>query len=93
MTQRYAQHYPESFRDGVDALEAGLWVSTNLAQSIGVNPSVETLWDSHTSYLFVASHMCWMKKVHGSRSARVRRGHGPLELLWCPVAQRTTEPV
>ena len=23
MTQRYAQHYPESLRDGVDALEAG----------------------------------------------------------------------
>ena len=41
MTQRYAQHYPESLRDGVDALEAGRWVSTVLAQSIGVNPSVE----------------------------------------------------
>lgn len=32
MTQRYAHHYPESLRDGVDALEAGRSVSTNLAQ-------------------------------------------------------------
>ena len=32
MTQRYAHHYPESLRDGVDALEAGRGVSTNLAQ-------------------------------------------------------------
>ena len=31
MTQRYAHHYPESLRDGVDALEAGRLVSTNLA--------------------------------------------------------------
>ena len=31
MTQRYAHHYPESLRDGVDALEAGRSVSTNLA--------------------------------------------------------------
>ncbi|WP_455243700.1 tyrosine-type recombinase/integrase, partial [Petrachloros mirabilis] len=30
MTQRYAHHYPESLRDGVEALER---VSTNLAQS------------------------------------------------------------
>ena len=30
MTQRYAHHYPESLRDGVDALEAGRSVSTNL---------------------------------------------------------------
>ncbi len=28
MTQRYAHHYPESLRDGVDALEAGRSVST-----------------------------------------------------------------
>ncbi len=33
MTQRYAHHYPESLRDGVDALEAGRSFSTNLAQS------------------------------------------------------------
>jgi integrase len=33
MTQRYAHHYPESLRDGVDALEAGRSVSTNLAQA------------------------------------------------------------
>jgi hypothetical protein len=33
MTQRYAHHYPESLREGVDALEAGRSVSTNLAQS------------------------------------------------------------
>ena len=33
MTQRYAHHYPESLRDGVDALEAGLLVGTNLAHA------------------------------------------------------------
>ena len=33
MTQRYAQHYPEILRDGVDALEAGPWVSTNLVHA------------------------------------------------------------
>ncbi len=33
MTQRYAHHYPESLRDGVEALEAGRSFSTNLAQS------------------------------------------------------------
>jgi hypothetical protein len=32
MTQRYAHHYPESLRDGVEALEAGRGVSTKLAQ-------------------------------------------------------------
>ncbi len=32
MTQRYAHHYPESLRDGVEALEADRRVSTNLAQ-------------------------------------------------------------
>ena len=32
MTQRYAHHYPESLRDGVEALDAGLAVSTKLAQ-------------------------------------------------------------
>jgi integrase len=31
MTQRYAHHYPESLRDGVEALEVGRAVSTNLA--------------------------------------------------------------
>lgn len=31
MTQRYAHHYPESLRDGVDALDVGRAVSTNLA--------------------------------------------------------------
>lgn len=34
MTQRYAHHYPESLRDGVEALEAGRTFSTNLAQSL-----------------------------------------------------------
>jgi integrase len=29
MTQRYAHHYPESLRDGVDALETGGWVAQN----------------------------------------------------------------
>ena len=33
MTQRYAHHYPESLRDGVDALEAGRSFSTNLAHT------------------------------------------------------------
>lgn len=33
MTQRYAHHYPESLRDGVNALEAGGLVSTNLAHT------------------------------------------------------------
>jgi integrase len=32
MTQRYAHHYPESLRDGVEALQAGRGASTNLAQ-------------------------------------------------------------
>ena len=32
MTQRYAHHYPESLRDGVEALDVGRVVSTNLAQ-------------------------------------------------------------
>lgn len=32
MTQRYAHHYPESLRSGVEALDAGRAVSTNLAQ-------------------------------------------------------------
>ena len=33
MTQRYAHHYPESLREGVEALEAGRSVSTKLAHS------------------------------------------------------------
>ena len=37
MTQRYAHHYPESLRDGVEALER---VSTNLAQSRGTLAAV-----------------------------------------------------
>ena len=37
MTQRYAHHYPESLRDGVDALER---VSTKLAQSRGTLAAV-----------------------------------------------------
>ena len=32
MTQRYAHHCPESMRDGVEALDVGRVVSTNLAQ-------------------------------------------------------------
>jgi integrase len=32
MTQRYAHHYPESLREGVEALESGRLVSTKLAQ-------------------------------------------------------------
>jgi integrase len=33
MTQRYAHHWPESLRDGVEILDRGGRVSTNLAQS------------------------------------------------------------
>jgi len=33
MTQRYPHHYPESLREGVDALEAGRRISTNLAHT------------------------------------------------------------
>jgi integrase len=33
MTQRYAHHYPESLREGVDALETGRSFSTNLAHA------------------------------------------------------------
>jgi len=33
MTQRYAHHYPESLREGVEALEAGRSASTKLAQA------------------------------------------------------------
>ena len=32
MTQRYAHHYPEGLRDGVEALDVGRVVSPNLAQ-------------------------------------------------------------
>ena len=32
MTQRYAHHYPESLRDGIEVLDGGRVVSTNLAQ-------------------------------------------------------------
>ena len=39
MTQRYAHHYPESLRDGVDILDRLAGVSTNLAQS-GGSPAV-----------------------------------------------------
>lgn len=34
MTQRYAHHYPESLREGVEALEPGRSFSTKLAQSL-----------------------------------------------------------
>jgi integrase len=33
MTQRYAHHYPESLRDGVEVLDRKRPISTNLAQS------------------------------------------------------------
>jgi len=32
MTQRYAHHYPESLRDGIEVLDVGRGFSTNLAQ-------------------------------------------------------------
>jgi Phage integrase family len=34
MTQRYAHHYPESLREGLDALEAGRSVSTSAGSSL-----------------------------------------------------------
>jgi hypothetical protein len=34
MMQQYAHHYPESLRDGIEVLDAGLGVSTNLAQAL-----------------------------------------------------------
>lgn len=39
MTQRYAHHYPESLRDGVEILDRPVAVSTNLAQS-AASPAV-----------------------------------------------------
>ena len=39
MTQRYAHHYPESLRDGVEILDRAAGISTNLAQSTG-SPAV-----------------------------------------------------
>ena len=35
MTQRYAHHYPESLRDGVEILDRLAGISTKLAQSVG----------------------------------------------------------
>lgn len=35
MTQRYAHHYPESFRDGVEMLDRVAVQGTNLVQSAG----------------------------------------------------------
>ncbi|MEP7153474.1 MAG: site-specific integrase [Nitrospira sp.] len=36
MTQRYAHHYPESLRNGVEILDRVRGISTNLAQSAGL---------------------------------------------------------
>ena len=41
MTQRYAHHFPESLRNGVEALDVGRAVSTNLAQ-LRVVPQVDS---------------------------------------------------
>ena len=41
MTQRYAHHYPESLRDGIEVLDAGQGFSTNLAQ-LRVVPQAES---------------------------------------------------
>ena len=43
MTQRYAHHYPESLRDGVDILDRLAGVSTNLAQSGGSPTALQSL--------------------------------------------------
>lgn len=42
MTQRYAHHYPESLRDGVQILDRMTGISTNLAQSVA-SPAVLSL--------------------------------------------------
>ncbi len=42
MTQRYAHHWPESLRDGVEILDGGKRFSTNLAQS-GSTPAASPL--------------------------------------------------
>ena len=41
MTQRYAHHYPESLRDGIEVLDVGRGVSTNLAQ-LRIVPQAES---------------------------------------------------
>ncbi len=40
MTQRYADHYPESLRDGVEILDRRRAGSTKVAQSAGHDPGV-----------------------------------------------------
>ena len=40
MTQRYAHHYPESLRDGVEILDRRDRISTNLAQSASSPPAL-----------------------------------------------------
>jgi integrase len=45
MTQRYAHHYPESLRDGVEILDRDAEVSTNLAQSGGSPTGLQTISD------------------------------------------------
>jgi integrase len=43
MTQRYAHHYPESLRDGVEILDAGPKISTNLAQPVSQISAIPVL--------------------------------------------------
>ncbi|MEQ1845347.1 MAG: tyrosine-type recombinase/integrase [Nitrospira sp.] len=43
MTQRYAHHYPESLRDGVEILDRLAGVSTKLAQSVGSSTALESV--------------------------------------------------
>jgi len=47
MTQRYAHHYPESLRDGVEALEMRRTFSTNLEQSPSCpEASLASCWET-----------------------------------------------
>jgi hypothetical protein len=44
MTQRYAHHYPESLREGLDALEAGRSVSTSAGSSLRGFSKLLKIW-------------------------------------------------
>jgi len=43
MTQRYAHHYPESLRDGIEVLDVGRGISTNLY----MDPALEATTARH----------------------------------------------
>ena len=45
MTQRYAHHYPESLRSGVEVLDRVRGISTNLAQPAGLEEGLSCVSD------------------------------------------------